>query len=268
MIGLIFSESDPASRNMAERLIEGCGFEEAKVAGKECWKKGHAALFKTEAPLITSEWADSLGLEVIYFLSKHKSEQGVAALTTHSLGNWTSEAKLGGLPLELSFAAPVEMLGILKAIERISITGFEKTYEATHHGPLLKTPSLFVELGGDEASIGNKKVAERLADAMDSAMFADKADLSKVVMGIGGTHYPKKFTALALEKGYAFSHIMPRYSILNSDGTDNLALLEQALTRSKLAPESAVIEWKSVNANIKERVLNKLGEIGLEYERV
>ncbi|MDE1804567.1 MAG: hypothetical protein KGH59_02165 [Candidatus Micrarchaeota archaeon] len=267
MIGLISSESDHASRNISEHLIESCGFERSKVAGMECWKKERAALFRIDTPLISGEIVDSWGLEAIYFLSKHKSAQGVPALTTHSLGNWTGEAKMGGRPMELSFAAPVEMLGIISAIEKIKLEGFEKTYEATHHGPMLKTPSLFVEMGGNDDSIKNKKVAQRLAEAVDTAIFGQKPTPSKIVIGIGGTHYPKKFTELALQRGYAFSHIMPKHAILNEDGSDNLFMLEQAIRRSSIAPEAAVIDWKSVNAVIKERILNKLGEIGLDYER-
>lgn len=268
MIGIIFSESDPASRNMAMRLVESCGFAGTEFAGRECWGKENAVLIGVGSALIASEQVDSFGLDVAYFLSKHKSAQGTPALTTHSLGNWTADAKIGGRPKELSFGAPAEMLGIIRAIEKVEIAGFERTYEATHHGPLLKTPSLFVEIGGDDNSINNKKAAERLADAIDQGIFEGGEEFSKVVVGIGGTHYPDKFTSLAIKKGYAFSHIMPRYAIVNEDGSDNLSVLEQVVVRSKIIPEAAVIEWKSMNAVIKERVVNKLGEIGLDYERV
>ncbi|MDE1850400.1 MAG: hypothetical protein KGH54_01240 [Candidatus Micrarchaeota archaeon] len=267
MIGIAYSESDPASRNMAEHLIKEHGFEEWEMRGERCWRKEHAILWRSISPLISAEEIDDLGFDCVYFLSRHKSAEGVPALTTHSLGNWGREAKLGGKPGQLSFAAPMEMLGIIKGIEGMDSVGFEKTYEATHHGPLMKTPSLFVELGGDERSINSKMMAQRLADKVDAAIFEEEADCSKVVMGIGGTHYPRKFTMLAIGKGYAFSHIMPRYAILNPDGSDNLSVLELVLERSSAEPEAAVVEWRSLSAVIKERVLNKLGEIGLDHER-
>lgn len=267
MIGIIASRSDIASMNMAEHLINKCDFAEAEIEGRRCWKKEHASLFLLDSPLISAERIDELGLESAYFLSRHKSAQGVPALTTHSLGNWSRDAKAGGKPQQLSFAAPREMLRVIRAISEADIAGFEKTYEATHHGPLVKTPSLFVELGGYDASIENRRAAQRLAEMVDRAIFKGEDTASKVVIGIGGTHYPGKFTALAVGKGYAFSHIMPRHAILNSDGSDNLSVLEQALERSSSPPDCAVIEWKSMNAVIKERVLNKLSEIGLDYER-
>ncbi|HVA82916.1 MAG TPA: D-aminoacyl-tRNA deacylase [Candidatus Aquilonibacter sp.] len=265
MIGIISSTLDATSNNMAERLLENPEFEPHKINGKDGFRNGKLFLLRLSSPLIGAE-IDSFGFEVAYFLSKHKSANNVPALTTHSLGNWTGEAKIGGKPFELSFAAPLEMLGMLRGISRIDAQ-IEKTYEATHHGPLLKTPSLFVELGGDDATIQNRELAHRLADSVYSSI-TNEVEYQKCVVGVGSTHYPEKFTALALEKGYAFSHIMPKHAILNEDGTDNLQMLEQALTRSKNPPELAVVDWKSINAEIKNRVLGELNRIGLDHEKV
>lgn len=267
MIGIISSKKDAASSNMAEHLLGKEGFEESTIKDESCWKKGDVALLLLESSLIESD-IDRFGFEVAYFLSKHKSADQVPALTTHSLGNWGKEAKIGGKPEELTVAAPVEMLGILQRINRIGAE-IQKTYEATHHGPLLKTPSFFVELGGDDKTVQNKALAQMLADVVyDAVISKEDVEYGKIAIGIGSTHYPSKFNRLAIDGKYAFSHIMPKYAILNLDGTNNLGVLEQALSRSKNIPEIAVIDWKSINADTKNKVGRELARLGLNYEKV
>ncbi|MDE1761892.1 MAG: hypothetical protein KGH59_03445 [Candidatus Micrarchaeota archaeon] len=268
MIGIIYSADDPASANAAGQLKETHDFSESRISGRTCWKNGDIVLWEADSRLIDAKSVDTMGFEVAYFLSKHKSANGVGAFTTHPLGNWTAEAAIGGTPRELSIAAPAEMLCVLAAIARIDAVGIERTYEATHHGPLLRTPSLFVELGGNDAAISNVRLAHKLADAVFSALSVKQDLQDKVVIGIGGTHYPAKFTKLALEKGYAFAHMMPKHAILNDDGSDNLGMLSQAVERSKAPPEAAVIDWKSINAETRNKVLKELSAIGIDYERV
>lgn len=84
---------------------------------------------------------------------------------------------------------------------------------------------------------------------------------------MGGLNYPRKFTELALEEGYAFSHIMPRNAIVDADGSDNTAMLWQAAERGGRLAEVGVIEWKSINADARNRVIKRLGQMGLDYER-
>ncbi|MEM3208783.1 MAG: D-aminoacyl-tRNA deacylase, partial [Candidatus Micrarchaeaceae archaeon] len=212
MIGIIFSTEDIAASNIANSIIERSGFA---AYGNAKWKKGEIEVVQLHTPLIYAEQLNDSGYEILYMLSKHSSTVGIPAFTTHSTGNWLDEAKLGGSPRQLSVAAPLQMLSILREMSGISAS-VAATYEATHHGPLLKIPSLFVELGGNEKIVNDKALAERLGDAIISSIYALKngrADYSCVAIGIGGTHYPSKFTRLALEKGYAFSHIMPKYVI-------------------------------------------------------
>ncbi|MGI0134033.1 MAG: D-aminoacyl-tRNA deacylase, partial [Candidatus Micrarchaeaceae archaeon] len=81
-------------------------------------------------------------------------------------------------------------------------------------------------------------------------------------VGIGGTHYPEKFTGLALKGAYAFSHIMSRHYVENVD------MIGDAVERSDKRAEIAIIEWKSIKAADRERVIGKLNELGIEYERI
>lgn len=228
-------------------------------------KLGTALLVKTDAELVSAEFADSLDADVIYFISKHSSSAGIGSFSTHSEGNWVQRAELGGRPGQLSAAAPAEMLNVLISLRKIDVE-MEKSYEATHHGPLLKTPSLFAELGGNEETRSSIKLAEKLADAIMRAIDMPK-EFAKVVVGIGGMHYPSKFSKLAVEKGYAFSHILPKYAV-SDDIESSLATLPQVLERSRPKPELALIDWKSFNLETKSKIIKKLNEIGLEYAKV
>ena len=61
---------------------------------------------------------------------------------------------------------------------------------------------------------------------------------------------------------------MPKYAIYNDDGTDNSDMLGQAVERSAERPDLAVIEWKGINSSTREMIIKRLGDIGLDYERV
>ena len=43
---------------------------------------------------------------------------------------------------------------------------FEVTYEVTHHGPYLETPTLFIEIGSSEATWGDRDAARAIARAL------------------------------------------------------------------------------------------------------
>ncbi len=267
MILIACSLQDTASINAAQALISLAGLSET-VPGR--YDSGKIRLQVIDSILPKAEGLDAAGAELIIFMSRHSSASGISAFTVHPTGNWGHEARLGGSPQMLSIAAPSPMLKILKLFKKSPIN-MESTYEATHHGPTLKTPSLFAEFGGNDATINDKRIAGELGRIVfESAQDAAEGvkEYKTIVIGIGGTHYPKKFTDLAQNKDYAFSHIMPKHAITNGDGTDNIEMLNQAVERSSERVEKAVIDWKSINSEVRSRVIKKLSDIGIDYERV
>ncbi len=269
-IGMVYSKLDSAGSNMAAQIAAQNGFERVEGERYLRYRNDEIHIYESDVLPFQADFADTLGCSVIMFLSRHKSEADVDAFTTHSLGNWRNSSDFGGKPKQLSTAAPELMLFALAGMSKID-ENVQKTYEATHHGPLLKTPSLFVELGGSERMLDSKPIAAKVADAAFASltsMLEGTTSARRIVIGIGSNHYPQKFTKLALTKGYAFSHILPKYAILNEDGSNNLDVLEQAMGRSSPEPESAVIDWKSLNSAMKEETIKKLNEIGLDNEKV
>ena len=262
MIGLVYSVKDVTAREAAQHLINEYGF----ALKGEVLTEGDVSLHEVDDSL-NADSVDSLGLDVACFLSKHESVAKIASLTVHAEGNWNDRADAGGRPGKLSVAAPVEMRSVLSSFYSHEIADIKKTYEATHHGPLLNTPSFFAEIGGGRVSRGEAQayaeaVYEAIIDAKDG-----KISYEKIAIGIGGGHYPMPFTKLAVDKGYAFAHIMPTYAFLNADGTDNFGMVEEAVRKSGVEPDVAVLD-KRIDTGSRTTIIEKLKESGIECEEV
>lgn len=261
MVWLVYSKTQRTSCNIAEALKAQRGFEEAGArGGMRVFSSGNDHMLETEAEIVDVDVSSIVGNDITVFLSKHSSAKGIGAYTVHAMGNWSDEALLGGTPKSLSTAEPAGMLSVLSAMGKEN-AGLRFEYEATHHGPLTSAPSFFAELGGNEDIIENVRLAETLARSIGRFLDVENAEFGKVAIGIGGTHYPERFTRLALAGSYAFGHIMPKYNIHED-------MLRQAVERSNPRAEVAVIEWKSIGADQRARVIRELDSLGVDYERV
>ena len=262
---IVYSKQDIASENAANSLREAAGFSElGSIKGHAVYGSEGVRMLELDTAMVDAGFLDDIvETDLLVFLSKHRSEKGVASFTVHAEGNWSGKADLGGVPRQLSYSSPARMLAVLAALKRAGTDGLDVVYEATHHGPLLVTPSMFIEVGGNDGVIADKRFAAVLANAAKEALVEKRAqEFDTVAVGIGGMHYSQKFTRLALEGKYAFAHIMPKYYVAET------GMLAQAFTRSDMKPEKAVIEWKSINAAERDSVIRGLGELGIDYDRV
>ncbi len=154
----------------------------------------------------------------LVFPSIHRSEQNVACLTVHPLGNPGSRAEFGGRPGSWVPTDARRMAAALRALaERASSTGLAPTFEATHHGPELGLPAFFVEIGfGTEPGPSDAAISA-LAETIP-ALAPDPSD--RIAVGIGGGHYAPHFTELVIRRRWAFAHIVSRHALteLTVDG--------------------------------------------------
>ncbi|MCL4390909.1 MAG: D-aminoacyl-tRNA deacylase [Candidatus Micrarchaeaceae archaeon] len=264
MTYLVYSKEDGFASRAAEMLRDDAGFSDAPdIMGLRHFASGSIDMLELGSSPVYADWLDGIGADEIVFISRHSSSKGIISFTAHAEGNWNDKNDLGGKPHALSVASPGLMISFLKAMKGFA-EGTEVVYEATHHGPLLDTPSCFVELGPD-AVISERdrdELLRRLSKGVYDMLYGDSAQYDKVAVGIGGMHYSAKFTRYALEGKYAFSHIMSKYYV------DEVDMLQAAIDRSTIKPDTAVIEWKSINAVSRNRILAKLEDIGMDYERV
>jgi D-aminoacyl-tRNA deacylase len=264
MINFVYSE-ERASSNIASHLKQILELEKStgSLAGVECFEdqEHRFRMLKVDCRIIDADFIDGMVEGLTIFLSRHSSTKQIPAFTVHSEGNWTDDCNLGGMPKSLSVASPANMLKLLKCIKKLNNTGIELTYEATHHGPLMNQPSFFVELGGNDEAIGNYGYAELIARAVADAVNSE-VHYDKVALGIGSLHYPEKFTRLALEGKYAFSHIMSKHYVKEID------MLGDAFKRSDILPDVALIEWKGIKAADRQVILKELDRLGIDYAKV
>lgn len=263
MVCIVYSLKDEVSASAAEALKESMQFKETKpVSGMRHFDADGTEMLEIKDLHLNADYLDGkIETDCIIFLSRHSSAKEVPAFTVHPEGNWTSEAKLGGKPKELAFAAPVQMLQILTSMQNMNTSNVQVTYEATHHGPLLKTPSLYAEIGGNEQIRANIEYIKFLAAAVQNSIY-NEVGYDKIALGIGGLHYADRFAKRALEGKYAFAHIMPRHTV------DNVDMIGQALSRSVPKTEVAVIDWKSISDPQRQAVIKKLEEFGIDYYKI
>ncbi len=259
---LIYSPEDVVSLGAAEALRSLEAFHETDpTAGMRTFRSNGITLIETPGHHLYADHLDDLGADSIVVLSRHSSAKSVPSFTVHPVGNWTADTKIGGKPRELSTAAPVMMLQVLKSLAQRAPPHFSVTYEATHHGPFLRTPTLYAEVGGNEEVWQDSKMHRLLAEAVRDAL-GQTARFERIAVGIGGMHYESKFARLALEGKFAFGHMMPKHH------AGELDMLGQAIDRCHPRPDVAVIEWKSFNSEERNRVIARLSNLGMDHVRV
>lgn len=265
---VILATPDLASTTLASALIDGQGFESTGVNlfGRSVYQKGSLLLAFFDGMIVfPPNLDDFFNPQAYVFLSRHSAESGVASLTAHTTGNFSSEAKFGGVGGELSRVDPALLKNYMVALSKRKglVPDYEITLEATHHGPTsLQKPVLFVELGSSEKFWADKKAAAVVGDALVESL-TQKEIWSKVALGFGGTHYSEKFTKLEIEGDVAFSFIVPKYSLEHLSES----LFGQMLQKTSAPVRLAFLDWKGLGTH-KEKVTALVSQFGLEQIRV
>ncbi len=193
--------------------------------------------------------------ELLVFASRHSGETG-PLLTGHFTGNF-GPAEYGGADRSVAEAAPNALCALLAAFDEHAPDGYEVGMECTHHGPTdVGCPSLFVELGSDEAQWTDDAAAEAVArailalDGVEPYRFerSDQgagADTSRArtrhLVGFGGGHYVPRFERIVRETPWAVGHVAPDWALAAlTDPADESDLIGSAFEAS--AAEFAVVE--------------------------
>ncbi|MCJ7698263.1 MAG: D-aminoacyl-tRNA deacylase [Thermoplasmata archaeon] len=237
---IISSTEDPASTNIKNSLLEQTTWEEHGTFYNTPVFR-HASMNnlvivtipdkKIRHENIDTEVFEQLHIEpkIAIFLSRHRSKMGEPTLTVHPIGNF-GDAKFGGKPKTLIPAAPRMMTHLLRLIKKnLQPTDlkYQVCYEVTHHGPLLKIPTLFAEVGSTEIQWQQKEPASIIASSL-LELFAkyhyeeEFPNDIPVLLGIGGGHYAPRFTEVAVTKNIAFGHMIPTYQIEGGNIDDEI----------------------------------------------
>jgi len=237
---IIASSQDPASISIKKSLLSQNKWNEINTFYDkpvyEHSKMKNILLVTTKKRKIKHENIDldiekKLNIEAkqLIFISRHDSKTGIPSLTTHPIGNY-GKAEYGGKDNTLCKSSPklmTELLRILNFNAKKEKTYHKICFEVTHHGPFVKTPSLFIEVGSTLEEWNKKEPASIIAKSILELLekYHYEKDLPKdipVLIGIGGGHYAPRFTDIVLEKKCAFGHMIPAYQIKNNNINDKI----------------------------------------------
>ncbi len=217
---VIASQKDTASLNIRDRLLELGSFEDIGAFDGSPVYEGHGghivtisdeSIFRNN---VDAEVLAAVGLrpKTVVYLSRHSSKSGHKSLTVHPIGN-ISHARYGGFFRQLVHCCPGGMTRALRHLDALAMeTGLPHSvsFEVTHHGPYLNTPTFFIEIGSDPTAWEERGPAEVIAKVV---LEVEPGGDGPVIVGVGGGHYAPRHTDVALKKAICYSHIVPSHAI-------------------------------------------------------
>jgi len=275
MILLVSSNKDVASVNIANQLLQHFSFQKTMVfqggpVYTGCFNERVVTFIRLNEELVNAQ--DLLTFfpdaKLVIFVSRHSSQSGTPTLTVHAPGNF-ADADFGGLPRTVSVSSAVAMSNALKMLvffqQKFELLEYEVSFEVTHHGPSLDVPSMFVELGSSLSQWTNSKAAYAIACSVIFTIENFEFNpVQRAVIGIGGTHYNKKFTSMALNGEVFFGHMIPKYAVRHVD----VSLLKHCVMRSLEQVSEVVLDWRGIKGEDKPGLIAALNASGLVYRKI
>ena len=205
--------------------------------------------------------------DFIIFASKHKSEKREKTLSVHAPGNWRW-AELGGEKEKVCKVSAQFMKQLFEKIqenyEKYLMKEYKLTLEATHHGPLIDKPCVFVEIGSTENEWKDRKAGFIIARAISETLKHFKENqYNETAIAIGGPHYCPNFNNIQLKSNVAISHIIPQYALPLSE-----EMVRESLEKTEEEVDFALLDWKGLGNSEKRReVLDILDKLYIDYRR-
>lgn len=252
-IAIIICTPDPAAMTVKKSLLGMDAWtEEGEFEGHLVYSLGsRVKMYTTDTVCIDCEYIDSkIEADFFIFATKHVSKAGVASLTVHTQGNF-GVAKYGGKDKDLAIGSGTMLgNGFLKLLEirdreKLKI---EVIQEATHHGPALGKPSMFIEIGCCEKEWNDAALGKVNAEVILHLVSGDLQEFPNAI-GIGGLHHCPRFTKVFLSEKIAFVHVCAKYLLkdLNKD------MILQAIERCVEPVKYIYLDWKGLSGE-KERL--------------
>ncbi|KAM7483097.1 hypothetical protein LguiB_007680 [Lonicera macranthoides] len=240
---VVATTTDPASIGPASVLLAMPGWHPGPLLqDMSSFVNKEVRLLKHDRSIVSEDhldkrWEAATGevVDEVIFLSKHTAVSNRPALTVHPIGVphlREGEVSLaGGKP---GWAAPPNArigpwLRLLKTIAESHnlIPEFEVTLEATHHGPEINSPTMFVEIGSTEEYWKRQDAAQAIAllvwEGLGLGGGVAEGDWNrnngknKVLLGLGGGHYVPRHMDIVLKDGVWVGHLISGYSLPMDD---------------------------------------------------
>jgi len=257
----VASEADEASRNQRDALLALASWEsDVSFGGRNSWRWRDTILVTIPEHHLYRDHLDrdleaAFGhrTEVVVYLSKHVSASRRPSLTVHPIGN-PRGAEFGGQPETLVPSAPRWMTAALRGLRKEARgLPYNVTFEATHHGPYLTTPTFYIEQGSTDTEWADLAASRAIARVLLALEPGD----APIAIGLGGGHYVPRHTDLALERRIAFGHLLAAYALEGGSGRE----IDQAVERTEGATLAYVHRKSLAKPDVRafEERLEKLG---------
>ena len=179
------------------------------------------------------EVSTGFSVDEVLVLSKHASASEVPALTLHAIGvpgetPHGESARSGGIKGQA--VPPSTRFGdMFRTMRKIAIEAsldkeYDITLEATHHGPLLDSPALYLEIGSNEERWADSRAARVWAQTISICLGMSEDTQQRewpgdgdVMIGLGGGHYAPRHKAIISETEVWVGHILANYAIVFED---------------------------------------------------
>lgn len=263
---LVSSEKDEAAGHQRDELLRLASWtRDEPFGGRETWRLQDLIVvtipeLHLDRDHLDRDLASAFGepVDLVVYLSKHRSESRRPSLTVHPIGN-PAAAEFGGQPETLVPSAPRWMTAALRGLRREGRTlSYEVTFEATHHGPYLAAPTFFIEQGSAEREWSDLAASRAIARVLLDLKPLD----APVAIGLGGGHYMPRHTDLACRRRIAFGHLLATYALEKAKP----GVLEQAVERTDGAA-IAYLHRKALPKPMLRDVEERLTSLGLRIVR-
>jgi len=264
-IAIIVSENDLAGLNIKERLVSEFNFSKngESFDGNAVSSFENARLYTLRTDTVFAEELDErIEADLFIFATRHQASSEMSTLSVHTPGNFGA-ADFGGSDGKLSVSLPFLMKKAMLKLNAYNSISYNVTMEATHHGPYLKKPAMFIEIGSTEKEWRNADAGRIIARTISELTAGGSETDNAAAVGIGGSHYCTGFNKYCFEGGFAVGHVCPKY---HADKIDKAMLLQMAEKTSPRA-EIFLIDWKGLNSLQRSSIILMIEELGFKYLR-
>ena len=141
-------------------------------------------------------------------------------------------------------------------LELKQYTDIEITIEATHHGPHINKPAIFIEIGSSETEWTNPEYGKRMANAIQK-VFTMPFEEIKTCVVLGGGHYNNVANKILSDTEFSVSHMCPKYNL--EFFTEEI--LDQAMREASFV----VLDWDGMKD--KGRIIDLLDKHSIKWQK-
>lgn len=264
---IIASKQDPAGRNITTQLSQ--FRKNPLLSGIQKDGRGFD-FYLIEDSILYNKNLDMEKInkyDFVIFASKHSSSKGEKALAIHSVGNFRN-ADYGGEQGKIGKSSALFQKFLFEKLkensEKHELNDYAITMEATHHGPLIDKPCLFIEIGSGDLEYNDRRAAFVVAKTISETIEKfEKNPYHEVAVAIGGPHYCPNFNKIQMKSNVAISHIIPQYAMPFTED-----MIRETIEKTEEEIDFFVLDWKGLGkADSRDELIKILEKNYIQWKK-